>query len=309
METPVYSKAPVDSLAEQLREGHVLGLSPGGVYEAQFGDNNYRLLWKEGLGFARAALQVTYRPLGERLHCVVAPPPTSAHGPSTLTPGGRGPPRPPWRSPRLSPSSTGSSSGRRGRRTYPVPLLPPRDGQGRQAQGVQEEDEGVRGGGDGLPTLQILRAHRGDGVGDRGVAASSSSFPLSPPSLLLLRLLFPLFLLLLLPPSLGLPWARGGHARGFAAECAVRMARAGAHAPPPDAFHNHPTPPSRPAGPNHTMHQSTDQSSASLMVRSCSIPSPWLPPGRGPGALPYPTTYILSCPVLSCVSLFPCLPV
>merc|ERR1719319_736831 len=101
---------------------------------------------------------------------------------------------------------------------------------------------------------------------------SSSSFPLSPPSLLLLRLLFPLFLLLLLTPSLGLPWARGGHARGFAAECAVRMARAGAHAPPPDAFHNHPTPPSRPAGPNHTMHQSPDQSSASLLFRSCSIP-------------------------------------
>jgi len=47
----------VDSLAEQLREGHLLGLSPGGVYEAQFGDHNYRLLWKERLGFARAALQ------------------------------------------------------------------------------------------------------------------------------------------------------------------------------------------------------------------------------------------------------------
>ena len=32
----------VDSLAEQLREGKILGLSPGGVYEAQFGDHNYR---------------------------------------------------------------------------------------------------------------------------------------------------------------------------------------------------------------------------------------------------------------------------
>jgi len=98
-----------------------------------------------------------------------------------------------------------------------VPLLPPRDGQGRRAQGVQEADEGVRGGGDGLPTLQILRAHRGDGVGDRGVAASSSSFPLSPPSLLL-RLL-------------------------------------------------------------------------------------------GEVRVPYPTLPHISCPVLSCVSLFPCLPV
>ena len=47
------------------------GLSPGGVYEAQFGDHNYQVLWKvlsapitsiklwlqERLGFARAALQ------------------------------------------------------------------------------------------------------------------------------------------------------------------------------------------------------------------------------------------------------------
>ena len=52
----------------------VQGLSPGGVYEAQFGDHNYQVLWKvcfysdihskaiktmiqERLGFARAALQ------------------------------------------------------------------------------------------------------------------------------------------------------------------------------------------------------------------------------------------------------------
>jgi len=33
------------------------GVSPGGVYEAQFGDHNYQVLWKERLGFARAALQ------------------------------------------------------------------------------------------------------------------------------------------------------------------------------------------------------------------------------------------------------------
>lgn len=47
----------VDLCAEQLAEGKILGVSPGGVYEAQFGDNNYRLLWKERLGFARAALK------------------------------------------------------------------------------------------------------------------------------------------------------------------------------------------------------------------------------------------------------------
>ena len=95
----------VDSLAELLKEGQILvgivimynyaavscnlnwiedadpsdtvlfqGLSPGGVYEAQFGDHNYQVLWKvcfysnihskdrktiiqERLGFARAALQ------------------------------------------------------------------------------------------------------------------------------------------------------------------------------------------------------------------------------------------------------------
>lgn len=47
----------VDSLAEQLKAGQILGLSPGGVYEAQFGDHNYQVLWKERLGFARAALQ------------------------------------------------------------------------------------------------------------------------------------------------------------------------------------------------------------------------------------------------------------
>merc|ERR1719319_1852614 len=84
MQTPVYSKAPVDSLAEQLREGHVLGLSPGGVYEAQFGDNNYRLLWKEGLGFARAALQVLLLLLSLILLLLFHPPPPLAHLASPL---------------------------------------------------------------------------------------------------------------------------------------------------------------------------------------------------------------------------------
>jgi len=47
----------VDTCAEQLKAGKVLGVSPGGVYEAQFGDHNYKILWKNRLGFARAALQ------------------------------------------------------------------------------------------------------------------------------------------------------------------------------------------------------------------------------------------------------------
>ena len=43
-------------LPQVMADGHLLGLSPGGVYEAQFGDNHNRLLWRERLGFARAAI-------------------------------------------------------------------------------------------------------------------------------------------------------------------------------------------------------------------------------------------------------------
>ncbi|XP_063982320.1 DGAT1/2-independent enzyme synthesizing storage lipids [Diachasmimorpha longicaudata] len=39
-----------------LREGNMLAISPGGVYEAQFGDSYYQLLWKNRLGFAKVAL-------------------------------------------------------------------------------------------------------------------------------------------------------------------------------------------------------------------------------------------------------------
>lgn len=46
----------VDSCATVMKEGHLLGLAPGGVYEAQFGDSNYELLWKDRLGFAKAAI-------------------------------------------------------------------------------------------------------------------------------------------------------------------------------------------------------------------------------------------------------------
>lgn len=39
-----------------LKEGNMLAISPGGVYEAQFGDSYYRLMWKKRLGFAKVAL-------------------------------------------------------------------------------------------------------------------------------------------------------------------------------------------------------------------------------------------------------------
>ncbi|XP_043277930.1 transmembrane protein 68 isoform X2 [Venturia canescens] len=38
-----------------LKEGNFLAISPGGVYEAQFGDCYYRLMWKKRLGFAKVA--------------------------------------------------------------------------------------------------------------------------------------------------------------------------------------------------------------------------------------------------------------
>ncbi|KAJ8669028.1 hypothetical protein QAD02_000287 [Eretmocerus hayati] len=39
-----------------LKDGNNLAISPGGVYEAQFGDSYYHLLWKKRLGFAKVAL-------------------------------------------------------------------------------------------------------------------------------------------------------------------------------------------------------------------------------------------------------------
>ncbi|XP_017774232.1 PREDICTED: transmembrane protein 68 isoform X2 [Nicrophorus vespilloides] len=43
--------------ANILKEGNLLGIAPGGVYEAQFGSSStYNLLWKKRLGFAKVAL-------------------------------------------------------------------------------------------------------------------------------------------------------------------------------------------------------------------------------------------------------------
>lgn len=47
----------VQSCASVLREGNLLAISPGGVYEAQLGDNRYELLWKQRVGFAKAAIE------------------------------------------------------------------------------------------------------------------------------------------------------------------------------------------------------------------------------------------------------------
>ena len=48
----------VASCAEGLRDGgHLLGLSPGGVYEAQFSNHYYKIMWKNRLGFAKIAIE------------------------------------------------------------------------------------------------------------------------------------------------------------------------------------------------------------------------------------------------------------
>jgi len=47
----------VDSLAEELSKGSTLGISPGGIYEAQFSDHYYKVEWRNRLGFARAAIK------------------------------------------------------------------------------------------------------------------------------------------------------------------------------------------------------------------------------------------------------------
>nr|XP_012147710.1 PREDICTED: probable chitinase 2 isoform X3 [Megachile rotundata]XP_012147712.1 PREDICTED: probable chitinase 2 isoform X3 [Megachile rotundata] len=46
----------VQTCSAILKEGNMLAISPGGVYEAQFGDSYYHLLWKKRVGFAKAAL-------------------------------------------------------------------------------------------------------------------------------------------------------------------------------------------------------------------------------------------------------------
>ncbi|XP_026728370.1 transmembrane protein 68 isoform X2 [Trichoplusia ni] len=45
----------VQTCASVLRSGNPLAISPGGVYEAQFGDHYYRLNWRNRIGFAKVA--------------------------------------------------------------------------------------------------------------------------------------------------------------------------------------------------------------------------------------------------------------
>ncbi|KAK2584421.1 hypothetical protein KPH14_006802 [Odynerus spinipes] len=46
----------VQTCSAILKEGNSLAILPGGVYEAQFGDAYYQLLWKKRIGFAKVAL-------------------------------------------------------------------------------------------------------------------------------------------------------------------------------------------------------------------------------------------------------------
>lgn len=46
----------VQSCAHILKDGNLLAISPGGVYESQF-SNQYNLMWKKRLGFAKVALE------------------------------------------------------------------------------------------------------------------------------------------------------------------------------------------------------------------------------------------------------------
>jgi len=47
----------IQSCSQILKEGNYLAISPGGVFEAQFGDSNYELMWGKRVGFARVALE------------------------------------------------------------------------------------------------------------------------------------------------------------------------------------------------------------------------------------------------------------
>lgn len=46
----------VHTCSSILKEGNLLAIAPGGVYESQF-SYNYDLMWKKRLGFAKVALE------------------------------------------------------------------------------------------------------------------------------------------------------------------------------------------------------------------------------------------------------------
>lgn len=66
----------VQSCSAVLKENNMLAISPGGVYEAQFGDCYYHLMWKKRLGFAKVAIDaktVSFQPTwSSSSHCVIS---------------------------------------------------------------------------------------------------------------------------------------------------------------------------------------------------------------------------------------------
>ena len=56
----VFSATPGsrEECAGLLQDGHLLAISPGGMYEAQMGDNNYDTLWRNRDGFAKVLQRV-----------------------------------------------------------------------------------------------------------------------------------------------------------------------------------------------------------------------------------------------------------
>lgn len=51
------SPGTIQSCVSILKEGNMLAISPGGVYEAQFSDHNYELMWRNRKGFAKVAIE------------------------------------------------------------------------------------------------------------------------------------------------------------------------------------------------------------------------------------------------------------
>lgn len=47
----------VQQCANILTDNNMLAIAPGGVYEAQFGDSYYQILWRKRMGFAKVALE------------------------------------------------------------------------------------------------------------------------------------------------------------------------------------------------------------------------------------------------------------
>ncbi|CAG2183789.1 unnamed protein product, partial [Oppiella nova] len=48
---------PVDECVKLLNEGNLLSIAPGGCREGLFGDNRYKLMWNNRIGFAKVAVE------------------------------------------------------------------------------------------------------------------------------------------------------------------------------------------------------------------------------------------------------------